>query len=564
MATELLINVTGAVALLLWGLRLVRTGVTRAFGASLREALLAGTRNRVRAFLVGIGVTAILQSSMATTLIVSSFAGQGLIAALPALAVMLGADVGSTLVAQVFSLRIDWLSPVLIAVGVFTFLSSERSKRRSFGRILLGLGLMLLSIKLIVLGSAGLRESPTLAYVLEPLVNEPLLAVLIGGLLTWLAHSSVAMVLLVMSLVTNQAIPLDLGFMLVLGANIGGACAPIVATLGAPRTARLLPIGNCLMRVVGVLAILAFVPYLQPWLAVLEDDPARMLVNFHTAFNLLLALLFLPIIGLVVKLTGFLLPESESEDYNAAAPRHLDTNALDNPAVALSNAARETLRMGDTVETMLKQTLEVFRHNDDGLLTHIEKSDDQVDSLHEAIKTYLISLTQNEMDVEESRRTVAILSFTTNLEHIGDIIDKNLLELARKKIRNHCSFSPEGFNELAEFHQLVTRNLQLALSVFISGDSELARRLLLEKVNVRNQEQALIARHFKRMGAGTLESIHTSSLHLDVLRDLKRINSHITSVAYPILEQQGLLTDSRLVDRSSKKGASAEVQSVLG
>ncbi|HZD25712.1 MAG TPA: Na/Pi cotransporter family protein [Alphaproteobacteria bacterium] len=543
---HVLIEIAGGIALLLWGIHMVRTGITRSFGGELRHALSLCASSRLLAFAAGLGVTAAIQSSTATALMMSSFAGRGLLVGSTALAILLGADVGTTVIVQVLSFDLSWLSPLLIAIGVFGFLSSESSRHRSLARTAIGLGLILLALKLIMLASATLRDADTMALILKPLTDELMLALLVGAAITWAAHSSVAIILLVISLASIQVLNMQLALALVLGANLGGAVIPVVATLKAPPAARRSLVGNLMMRVAGVLALIGLLRWLQPYLALADETPARMLANFHTGFNLLLAACFLPLVPLVDRVTRRLVPDT-GRDEDPGRPMYLDPDALETPTVALASASREALRMGDEIRNMQAKSLEVFRANDDRLLASIEKSDDVVDSLHEAIKLYLTRLAREELDDRESRRCVEILMFTTNLEHVGDIIDKNLMELAAKKIKHGASFSAAGFAELDAFHGRVLANLDLALSVFMTGDLDLARRLLREKVAIRDLEREYTERHFARVQERRPESLESSSLHLDILRDLKRINSHLTSVAYPILERAGELTESRLV-----------------
>jgi len=533
---DVIINIIGGIALLLWGIRMVRTGITRTFGADLRRAMTFSASNRLMAFATGLGVTTAIQSSTATALILSSFAGRGFLAGSAALAIMLGADVGSTLVVQAMSFDLRWLSPVFIAVGVLVFLKSESSKRRSIARAIIGLGLMFLALHLIAVASVPLRENEALSVVLKPLTDELILAVLVSAVLTWAAHSSVAMVLFVMSLAAMQVLNVHVAMAMVLGANLGGGITAVVATLGASAAARRIPLGNLIMRGVGVVCVLAILPWVLPYLAMAGDEPARMIANFHTGFNILLALAFLPLVGPVYALTERLLPDEPATD-DPGQPRYLDPVSLDSPDVALAAAAREALRLGDEARGMVARSLDVFQNNDGMLLKEIERADDTVDSLHEAIKLYLTRLTKEELDDVECQRSIEILLFTTNLEHIGDIVDKNLMELASKKIKKKLSFSAAGQDELIVFHERVMGNFDLALNIFMSGDAAMARRLIKDKSEIRDLERDLVERHFDRIGAGQQSSIETSALHVDVLRDLKRINSHLTSIAYPVIER---------------------------
>ncbi|HZB55384.1 MAG TPA: Na/Pi cotransporter family protein [Reyranella sp.] len=542
---ETVLNVLGSVALLLWGVRMVRTGLTRAFGAALRRAIAACSRNRVTAFLGGIAVTGLLQSSTATSLLVSSFAGRGLIPLSIAFAIMLGADVGTTIAAQVLSFDLGWVSPLLIGAGVIAFLSSEQDKARHLGRVAIGLGLMLLSLKLLALATQPLRSAPAFMAMLQGLQDEYVIAVVVGTLATWFAHSSLSIVLLVMSFAGSGLIEPKLALALVIGANIGGALAPYMAQSGADVAARRVPLANLITRAIVGVALLPFLSQAVEWLSLVDASATRLPVNFHTAFNIAAALVFLPLTDVVAWACRRLLPDKPVPD-DPGKPRHLDPNVLDSPAEALGCALRETLNLGDRVSDMLRQTIDVLERNDPKAVKAIEAADNAVDQLYEAIKLYLVQISRNELGEEDGRRYVEILTFTTNLEHIGDIIDKNLMELAGKKIRNRYAFSAEGMAELRAFHARVLENLRLALNVFTTRDITLARRLVGEKASLREAESRAADSHFARLREGRTESIETSSIHMDVIRDLKRINGHLASVAYPILEAAGELADTRL------------------
>jgi len=555
-ANDILIELLGAAALLLWGMRMVRTGVLRAFGAELRHFLRVSLRNRVAAFLAGLAVTGVLQSSTATALVVASFAGRGLVATAPALAVMLGADVGTSLVAQVLSLDIHWLAPLLILLGVILHLGARGPTYPELGRVAVGLGLMLLALRLLLGASEPLREAMIVKELLGALTGEPLIAILVAALLTWLAHSSLAIVLLIMSLASAGLLTLTSACVLVLGANLGGAIPPLTATLTDDPAARRIPVGNLLFRLLGCLAVAPLVELAVPLLTQLEPTPARVVVNFHTGFNLALGAVCILIIGPVGRLCTWLLPDRPAE-LDPGRPRHLDRTTLDTPSLALACAAREALRMGDLIETMLRDSLEVMGRADRQKLAWMSKLDDTVDKLHEAVKLFVTDVSREPLSPEESRQAAEILSFTTNLEHIGDIIDKNLLELARKKMRKRLRFSAEGWSEIKALHGRVLNNLQLALGVFMSGDVGIARKLIDEKVAVRDAERQAARNHLARLRDGRPESIDSSALHLDILRDLKRIHSHICAVAYPILDEAGQLHRSRL---KRFEGAVAEVR----
>lgn len=554
---ELLLHIAGGVALLLWATRMVRTGVQRAYGAELRRLLGRSTKNRVAACGMGIATAGVLQSATATALLTVSFAGRGLIAVGAGLAVMLGADIGSTLVVQVLSFDISALSPVLILLGVTSFLGGPSAHWRHLGRVLIGLGLMLLALTLVVGASQPLRDSTTLQYIMQPLANDPVLGLLLAAVITWVAHSSVAIVLLIMSLTTVGVVPVELGFALVLGANAGSGIIPIALTASGPAQARRIPLGNLLFRTAGAIIVLPLIGLIAPLMSLIEAEPARQIANFHTLFNLALAAAFLPLTPAMEWLLARMLPERPGAE-GVIEPKYLDHSVIEKPSMAIAGATREVLRVADTVETMLRGIVDILKNDDQKLLATMRPLDDEVDTLQEAIKLYIAKVTRNPLDEDDRRRCAEVLAFATNLEHIGDIIDNDMLDMAQKKMRKKLTFSEQGWAELSTLHDRVLNQMQLAISVFVSGDISTARQMIREKERFRELELKGGQSHMERLRSGRLESIETSALHLDLLRDLKRINSHLTAVAYPILDASGELRSSRLVARKEGEAASEQ------
>jgi len=541
----------GGVALLLWGLHMVHSGVVRAFGAELRRMLGVALRNRFRAFVAGAVVTALLQSSTATGLMTASFVTGGAVDLVPALSVMLGANVGTTLVVQALSFNIAVVAPVLLCVGVIAFKRSERTRTRDLGRVAIGVALMLLALH-ILLGTLGSAESaPAARALLGAITSQPVLCLLVAAALTWAAHSSVAVVLLVMSLATAHFVTPAAALALVLGANLGSAVNPLIeASQPGNPASRRLPIGNLITRVTGCIVVLPFLNVITDGLLQLEPNPARLAADFHTAFNVVLALAFIaPLPALAALLTRWLPEQTKPTD--PATPLYLDSTGTGTPSVGLVCAAREVLRMGDLVEAMLRQTMTAFLTNDRKLVAEIRRTDDAVDSLNEAVKLYVTRITRDSLDDRDGHRAMEIVSFSINLEHVGDIIDKNLMDLAGKKIRRGITFSRDGEAELVAFHHQVVDSLKLAVGIFMSGDINVARQLVDAKARLRTTEFAAAERYLMRMREGNPDTLESISLDLDILRDLKRIHSHLCSAAYPVLERAGALQPSRLRDLAS-------------
>ena len=429
----------GGVALLLWGLHMVLTGVLRAFGPNLRRFLDKALRNRFTAFVAGLGLTALLQSSTATGLMTTSLAADGLVSLVPALAIMLGANVGTTLIVQVLSFNVSAVAPLFFVVGVITFRAGGQSLTRALGRIAIGLGLTLLALHILIDTLAPAEQAPLARALLASVTHDPVLCIVIAAALTWAAHSSVAVVLLVMSLAYSHFVSAEAAIALVLGANFGSAINPLIegGIHGNPASRRL-PLGNLINRLVGILIVLPFLPALARELSMFQPDAAKMTAEFHLLFNVVLAAIFIGLLDPIAALLVRVLPERKQTE-DASVPRYLDEAALETPPLALVNAARETLRMGDTVEVMLRDVMAALMNNDRALVSKVSRLDNVVDRLNEAIKLYITKLTRDALDEREGRRAMEIVSFTINLEHIGDIIDKNPVSYTHLTLPTICS-----------------------------------------------------------------------------------------------------------------------------
>ncbi len=544
---QTLLNLLAGVALLVWGTHIVRTGILRVFGADLRRILSRSVSNRFSAFIAGLGVTGLVQSSSATALIASSFVAQNLIALSTALAIMLGADVGSALMAQVFSLDLSWLSPLLIIFGVIFFLSRRGTRIGQLGRVAVGLGLMLLALQLVMLATKPITEAQGVRVIFATLSGDPMLDMLIGAAFAVISWSSLAVVLIVATLAASKVVAVPVALCLVLGANLGSGLLSLMVNARTPGGGRRVAFGNLLFKVVGCAIFSMALPGVLELIARFDTDTRRQVLHFHVLFNVALAIAFLGFTGLVARLIEKWLPEATG-GMRRTEPRFLDSAAIETPALALANAARETLRIGDTIEQMLNGVLEVIRTNDAARAAEIMKLDDDVDRLYTAVKLYLTQISREALDEKDSRRWTEIISLTINLEHVGDLLERILEDLRDKKIGQGLKFSEAGMREIQELHEKLVANLRLGLSVFLNGDLKSAQQLLTEKERFRDLERAFHDSHLERLAGQSVQAIETSSLHLDIISDMRRINSFFCSTAYPILEQAGRLRKSRLKD----------------
>lgn len=544
-----LLHLAGAVALLLWATRMVRTGVERAYGDVLRHRLRATMQNPVMAVLTGAALSIALQSSTAVTLLVGSFAGSGVVSGMSGQLAVRGAEIGSALVVKLLSFDLSLLVPICLAAGTVMFMATERRDWRQFGRILVGIGLLILSLEMIGEASEPLRESRLLPVIVDYFSTDPVTAYLLAALVTWLFHSSIAAVLLLVTLAGRGFIPPELGVVLVLGVNLGSSVIAPLLTRHADPGVRVVPIGNLLMRGAGSLILMITFHWAKPPVAYLGSTVSDQIINAHILFNCLILVAGIPLAGLVYraseKLVALAAP-AKPADALAVELSALNESALDTPSQALANATREVVRVCETVEIMLKRIIELYEKADPDKIAALAALDDRVDRKHAAIKLYLAKVSARQLTEAEALRYQELLGACVKLEQVGDIIVRNMLAHVQKKLDRGLEFTDEGWRELTGFHALVLTNARLAFNLLVSRDAETARQLVEEKDRLRALEKEASQSHFQRLRQGTAKSVETSSIHLDTIRDLKQINSLLASIAYPVLEDQGLLRGTRL------------------
>jgi phosphate:Na+ symporter len=417
--------------------------------------------------------------------------------------------------------------------------------------VAIGLGLIILALQLVMGATRPITEAQGTKVIFATLSGDPMLDMLIGAAFTVLSWSSLAVVLLTATFVASNVITVPVALCLVLGANLGSGLLALLVNLRAPGGGRRVAFGNLVFKLAGCLVFAIALPWMLELIARFDSDTRRQVLHFHVLFNLAIALGFIFFTDTVGRLVSQWVPESADRQASLATPKHLDDGALETPALALANAAREVLRIGDTIEQMLNGMIQVIRTDDPKLAEDVVRLDDDVDRLYTAVKLYLTQISREALDDRDGRRWMEIMSLTINLEHVGDILESIMKDLRDKKIAHELSFSEAGMQELEEMHQKLVANLRLGLSVFLNGDLKSAQMLLAEKEAFRDLERKYAGTHLDRLSGQTVQSIETSSLHLDIISDMRRINSFFCSTAYPILEQAGQLRRSRLETRAT-------------
>jgi phosphate:Na+ symporter len=533
----ILLTILSGICLLLWGLRTIKRAVLRGYGTQVQAGVAIGTKNRFMAFLSGAIVTFFMQSSVATVLLASSLFGRGLMTLAAGLAIVIGADVGSSILAQVLSFDMRWLAPLCLSVGIiFHLMYDDGDHKRFAARIIMGLGFVLSGLAVIREATAPLSQSETLPLILAPLSSEPFIALLISAALTYFMHSGLSAVLLFASLAHGGVLPLDLAITFVVGANVGISIIPMTAVLKDVPQAAQIPLGNIIMRMIVGIIVLIGLPYIIEELSLIDWSVSQKVIATHIGFNMLLGIIFLPFVGTLASVCKKFSPAKESESDLELKPRYLDKKALSTPSIALSCATRETLHMAEILEDMLTKTYPALAENSQENIDDICAKDDVLDNIFRATKDYIIRLNREELSDHEADQSMRIMNFATNIEHAGDVIEKSLMEMAAKKTKRNDQFSEEGLAEIKSFHKNVKKNLQLAQNIFLSSNPDLAKQLLDYKKGLKIAESKTSANHMKRLQERLPETMATSGIHMDVIRDLRRINTYVTSVVYDVLE----------------------------
>jgi len=535
-ATISILSLFGGVMLILFGMKLAGEGLQRAAGAKLRGFLLTATGDRFKGVGVGAAITALLQSSSATTVMLVGFVGSGLMTLTQTMGVILGADIGTTITVQIIAFKVYDYAIGVVGLGIITTLLGRSGKWKDIGQAVLGFGFVFFALKILIDTFEPVSQNPFMKEFLLGLSKDPFAAIIISALLTALFQSSAATLGIALTAAHSGILGIEAAVPIVLGANIGTTVTAIVSTFGASVDAKRVAMAHVLFKVIGVLLVLPFLGLFTSLVGQSSPDAARQVANAHTFFNIGIAVLFLPFTGPFTRFVSALLPQSFAPE--RFGPKYLDPIVLASPTLALVQATRESLRAADIVQEMLIKSIEVFEGDNVAMLEELQERDDDVDLLDREVKLYLIKLSKESLSEEQARRVQEIMLFSDNIENIGDVIDKNLMELARKKIRGALSFSKDGIEEIRLLHRKVLENYQMGVAAFAGSDSELARRLVTHKQKLSELEKDLRQSHINRLYKGHKESIDTSAIHLDVLTNLRRINSYITNAAYPVLERE--------------------------
>ncbi|MBI2609039.1 MAG: Na/Pi cotransporter family protein [Deltaproteobacteria bacterium] len=538
------LELIGGICLFLYGIQIACYHLQQLAGSQLKVFLSQLTHNRLKSFVTGMGVTALLQSSSASSVLVVSFVGLGLMTFDQVLGFLLGAGVGSTITAQLISFKIGKYALLLIAVGFF--ISTVYKKMgRQLGMVIFGFGLVFFSMNLMGDATLTFKENKLFLDLLKFLAESPFFAFIFAALFTALIQGSAATLGVLIILGSAGVLTLEESIPFMLGANVGTCITALIASLKSSVKGRQVAFAFLFFKTSGALLFFPFLFLFRDFVvwstsiaeSVMGEQAliAHQIANAHTFFNFINALIFLPGLGLWGKLIQKIFPTPlKKQEFG---PLYLDEGAISSPSFALGQATREVLRVGEIVQKMLGGTLQVLKVNDEELMDKINRDDDKVDLLNRNIKFYLARITQESLTEEQACIEHELVSLSSDLEHVGDTITKNILRIIEKKKRKQVEFSKDGLLEIENFYDKILENFKLSLSAFAMMDKQLSIKVLENRQNIQDFEFELREKHFQRLSEGQKSTILTTSLHLELLTHLKNISSNISNIAYLLVER---------------------------
>ncbi|WP_420586646.1 Na/Pi cotransporter family protein [Ruegeria sp.] len=553
-----LIEIFAATMLLLFAVRLVRTGIERRFGA-LFQSILTRHSNTFVAGGAGMVLATILQSSAAVTVLLTGFAAAGMVSFGLALAGVLGADLGAALVIQVLSYDLGWLQPVLLALGGWLYLKSERPNVRLIGRIVLGIAFILISLQFLRDAVDPIRESAFLPAISGYLESDYFSAFIVGAVLAFVMHSSVATILMCVTLVQIGAIPFAAGLSLVLGANLGSAFIPIWLTRDMPISARRIPLANLLLRGSAALVMLMVVNLTGMHEALMVAGAGQSLILAHIGFNLAVFVLATGFVNWLEQPMSVLLPEPKPEtnamDQFSDALSPLGDPGASGANVAMSSVRHELLQMVTQVERMFRPVLDIYEQDDSDAISALWQQDERVNAQLTEIRRFVARMPRQNMSKAQVKAARGLVEYAIRLEAAGDVVSNRMTRTAQIKHTERAEFSTQGWKELKDLHAAILESFSLARHVLLVDDVDCARRLVLDKAEVKRLSRQSRKAHLKRLERGQTESFRSSDLHLETLRAMRDLHGHIAAVAYPILYKSGQVLETRLVMEMEKNAA---------
>lgn len=532
MVKEVLFGVLGGLGLFIYGLWEMSEGLHKISGERMRRILHNFTGSPIKGVLVGTGITSLVQSSSATTVMVVGFVNAGLMTLQQALGVIFGANIGTTITAQLIAFKLTDYALPIIGVGMLTILFGRKKSHKHVGEFMLGFGILFLGLSILTSVVKPLGQNPVFNNILLTFSKQPLLGVLAAAAITAIVQSSSVTTGMVLSLAMANLLDLRTAIPLILGCNIGTCVTALIASIGTSVSAKRASAAHIAFNIIGVLVFLPFINYFDTVISHTSASLARQIANAHTIFNLINTFIFLPFIPLFTKLL-FKLVKGKEEEEIEYLPKYLDRHLLSTPPIAIEAAIKEIIRTLGLTKKMVAIAMESFIKNDTRSLDKITRREEAVDSLRESITTYLVELMQQELSPEESKKIPPLLHVINDVERIGDHAD-NLKDLAEQKIDNRMHFTDTAIEELQRMYEDINKMVDYSIKALAINIDE-AKLVLEQETQINRMRDRLKDNHTKRLECGQCNVI-SGIIFLDIISNFEKIGDHLTNVAQAVIE----------------------------
>ena len=532
---DIAIGIMGGLGLFLYGMNLMGDGLQKSAGSKLKRIIELLTSNVIMGVLVGMVVTMVIQSSSATTVMVVGFVNAGIMSLTQAIGVIMGANIGTTITAQLVSLDVDFLAPVALGIGIVIYMFSNKPKHKNIAEILIGFGILFTGMDFMKEAVKPLAGYQGFTDMLLSFGHHPILGVLMGFAITAIVQSSSASMGMLIALASQGLIPITAALPILYGENIGTCVTSLISSIGASRNARRAAIMHLTFNVLGSMIFMFILskPIVAIVTAIDPTDAARQIANAHTLFNILNVIVLLPFNKLIVKLALKLVPETKSEQDNDKVVKYIDDRMIETPSIALANIVKETLRMGEKSKESLNAAMDGIVDKSKEKIELSFKREKLINELQKSILNYLLKLSKASLN-EDSRETVDALFNTVNdIERIGDHAE-NIAELAKDIVDLEISFSDVGIGELKDMYNKVVSTYTYALEAMRTSNVELACKVIKMEEQVDMMEKSCRANHMNRLNSSSC-SIESGVIYLDIISNLERVSDHAVNIAQQVI-----------------------------
>lgn len=526
-----IIKLLGGLGLFIYGMKLMGDGLENAAGEGLKKILEKVTKNPIIAVIVGAAVTTVIQSSSATTVMVVGFVNAGLMNLAQAAGIIMGANVGTTITAQLVAFKLSTIAPIFVFIGAMMVMFVKSKKRKEIGNIILGFGILFTGMGSMSSAMKPLTESTIFAQVLTTVGEHWWLGIIAGAVITAILQSSSATTGILLALATTGVMDIHQALPIIMGCNIGTCITAMLATVGTNKTAHRAAMLHLIFNVLGTVIFLPFLTLLGNFVSGFTTDVSRQIANSHTIFNIVNTLIMVPLIPILCKVVTRIIP---GEDEEKVGPKYIDNRLLETPVIAAGQVIKETIRMANRAKKNLELSMDSFVKNDEKLAEKVYQNEQVINTLEECITTYLVKLSKCELSDREKNIVASTFHIVNDIERIGDHAE-NVADLTFQKINKKLQYSDDAIAEVKNIYETTLKALDMSIECYESRDVEKAKSVMEVETRIDKQHKKYRDLHIKRLHEGTCNA-YAGAIYLDLLSNLERIGDHSTNIAESVIE----------------------------